>query len=433
MKISIFGLGYVGCVSAGCLASNGHTIIGVDSNEDKVASINDGRPTIIEKDLGDLISSGVINGNLSATTDYLDAVLKSEISFISVGTPSSITGDLNLEYIYKVVEQIGEGIKEKKNKHIIAIRSTTLPGTCEKLKKILENVIGNSKYFSLVSNPEFLREGSAVKDYFNPPLTIIGTECEYAKETMHELYKDLPTNIYMPGLRESEILKYVNNSFHALKISFANEIGNICQKLNINSIEVMELLTYDKKLNISSAYLKPGFAYGGSCLPKDLLALQTISKINNTNTPLLDSISESNEIQKNRLIDKIVSINVKRIGFMGLAFKQGTDDLRNSPILFVIENLLKKKYTISIFDEAVNMSKLMGGNKAFIEQKYPAISRLIVNKMNDLIISSDIIIINNYNDEMKSLINKLKDKIIIDLVCIGNDAFQINNYYGINW
>ena len=195
----------------------------------------------------------------------------------------------------------------------------------------------------------------------------------------------------------------------------------------------MELLTYDKKLNISSAYLKPGFAYGGSCLPKDLLALQTISKINNTNTPLLDSISESNEIQKNRLIDKIVSINVKRIGFMGLAFKQGTDDLRNSPILFVIENLLKKKYTISIFDEAVNMSKLMGGNKAFIEQKYPAISRLIVNKMNDLIISSDIIIINNYNDEMKSLINKLKDKIIIDLVCIGNDAFQINNYYGINW
>jgi len=237
----------------------------------------------------------------------------------------------------------------------------------------------------------------------------------------------------MPGLRESEILKYVNNSFHALKISFANEIGNICQKLNINSIEVMELLTYDKKLNISSAYLKPGFAYGGSCLPKDLLALQTISKINNTNAPLLDSISESNEIQKNRLIDKIVSINVKRIGFMGLAFKQGTDDLRNSPILFVIENLLKKKYTISIFDEAVNMSKLMGGNKAFIEQKYPAISRLIVNKMNDLIISSDIIIINNYNDEMKSLINKLKDKIIIDLVCIGNDAFQINNYYGINW
>jgi len=433
MNISIFGLGYVGCVSAGCLASKGHSIIGVDTNEDKVLSINDGRPTIIEKDLDDLISNGVINGNLSATTDYLDAVLKSTISFVSVGTPSSITGDLNLDYVYKVIEQIGEGIKQKKRKHIIAIRSTTLPGTCEKLEKILEQIIGNSKHFSLVSNPEFLREGSAVKDYLNPPLTIIGTECEYAKEIMNNLYKDFPAKIYMPGLDESEILKYVNNSFHALKISFANEIGNICQKLNINSINVMKLLTFDTSLNISPYYLKPGFSYGGSCLPKDLLGLQTIAKNNNLETPLLNSINKTNDIQKNRLIKLIYKIKKKNIGVLGLAFKSGTDDLRNSPILFVIEKLLKQDCKVMIYDENVTMSKLIGGNRSYIETFYPQISNLLIDSIETLFNENDIVIINSDYNKIDEALLEHDGLSIIDLIPPEKVIIESDRYFGINW
>ena len=272
MNISIFGLGYVGCVSLGCLAKNGHQVIGVDVSQTKVDQINSGKATIIEKDIDEIICKQRMDSNLEATIHSKEAVLKTEISIVCVGTPSSDKGHLNLEYIFKVAEDIGLALKEKKEFHIIAIRSTLLPGTCDKFAGIIEGISGKKRNinFAIVDNPEFLREGTAVKDYYNPPLTLIGSDNKDAAEKVAELYKLLPAEIIITDLKVAEIMKYVNNSFHALKISFGNEIGNICSELGIDSHQVMEIFCKDTQLNISPYYFKPGFAYGGSCLPKDL-------------------------------------------------------------------------------------------------------------------------------------------------------------------
>jgi GDP-mannose 6-dehydrogenase len=434
MNISIFGLGYVGCVSVGCLSKMRHNVIGVDINEEKVSMINNGKATIIEKDIDNLINDGWQKKRISATTDAIEAVINSEISFISVGTPSSESGELNLEYVYEVANQISYGLRQKNENHIIAVRSTVKPGTCEKIKKVIDENIGeNSSNYSVVSNPEFLREGSAVYDYFNPPLTIIGVTEEYARQKLINLYKDLPCEIYTPNIREAEIMKYINNSFHALKISFANEIGNICKAMDINGIEVMKLLTEDKKLNISPYYLKPGFAYGGSCLPKDLMGLQTLAKSNNLQTPLLDSISKANHIQKERLISLIESLKLKNIGIIGIAFKDGTDDLRNSPILYVIQKLLDRGFKIMIYDETVSMKKITGVNKFYIKENYPQIFNLFTDSKESLISNNNVIIINTDDIDIIKL-NEANNKIhIVDLVSRPKIEYKYKRYHGINW
>jgi GDP-mannose 6-dehydrogenase len=434
LKISIFGLGYVGCVSVGCLSKMGHDVIGVDINEEKVSMINNGNATIIEKDIEKLINNGWQKKRISATTDAIGAVRNSDISFICVGTPSNKNGELNLNFVYEVANQISYGLREKNENHIIAVRSTVNPGTCEKIKKIIDENIGeNYSNYSVASNPEFLREGSAVYDYFNPPLTIIGVDEEFARQKLINLYKDLPGEIYTPNIREAEIMKYINNSFHALKISFANEIGNICKEMDINGIEVMKLLTEDKKLNISPYYLKPGFAYGGSCLPKDLMGLQTLAKSKNLEIPLLDSISKTNQIQKERLISLIESLKPKNIGIVGIAFKDGTDDLRNSPILYIIDDLIKKSYDIRVFDENVVISKLTGGNKLLFEENYPYISQKMANSIDDLIEFAEIIIVNHMSPILKNNFPKLKHKIVIDLIGINENLPVVKKYYGVNW
>lgn len=433
MNISIFGLGYVGCVSLGCLAKNGHVVKGVDINQNKIDLINYGKPTIIEKDIDQIIDEAYHKGNISASDNYWDAVKNTNISIIAVGTPSTNEGHLNLNYIYKVASEIGEALSSKKDFHVIAIRSTVLPGTNNEVGNIIEKVSGKkrNKDFAVVSNPEFLREGSAVKDYYNPPVTVLGSENKNALEIMAKLYEELNAPIKKVDIKVAEIIKYVNNSFHALKISFANEVGNICKKLGIDSHQVMDLFVMDKQLNLSPYYLKPGFAYGGSCLPKDLKGLRTIAHDHYINSPILENIEDSNRNQKQIAIQMIEAVQKKRIGILGLSFKAGTDDLRYSPIVEVTEYFLGKGYEISIFDKNVNLSKLTGTNKDYIEKHLPHLSDLITDKLEKVIENSEVLVITHKIDGVEKFIDKYPEKHFIDLVRITDTSYE--NYDGICW
>ena len=435
MKISIFGLGYVGCVSLGCLAKNGHHVIGVDTNQAKVDQINSGRATIIEKDVDKIIAEQRMAGRISATTDNLLAVKGSDISIIAVGTPSTDKGHLNLQYIFKVAENIGEALKHKNTFHIIAIRSTIIPGTCDKFAEIVEYNSGKKRNedFALVDNPEFLREGTAVKDYYNPPLTLIGSDNVKAAEKVAELYRQLPAEIIITDLKIAEIMKYINNTYHALKISFSNEIGNICSELGIDSHEVMDIFCKDKQLNISPYYFKPGFAYGGSCLPKDLKGLQTLAHDLYIDVPVIDGISKTNDLQIQRAIKLIYKYWDKKLGFLGLSFKAGTDDLRNSPTVSIIETLLDKGCNIVIYDKNINLAKLTGTNKEYIDSRIPHLSNLMVSDPAELINECDIIVINTREPEFFNLVSDIENKIIIDFVRIDDSILSNRNYVGINW
>lgn len=435
MNISIFGLGYVGCVSLGCLAQNGHTVVGVDVNQNKIDLINSGKPTIIEADIDRIIGEQFELGRISATSDSIQAVLDSEISIIAVGTPSSEKGHLNLQYIFNVASNIGEAISQKSSFHIVALRSTVMPGTCDKIADIIEKTSGKKRNvsFAVVDNPEFLREGTAVKDYYNPPLTLIGSDNIEAANKMAELYVDLPGEIVISDLKVAEIMKYVNNTYHALKISFANEVGNICSELDIDSHEVMNIFCKDKQLNISPYYFKPGFAYGGSCLPKDLKGLQTLAHDLYVDTPVIHSIDKTNEIQIARATKMLYRYWNKKLGFLGLSFKAGTDDLRNSPAVRVIESLLGKGSDVKIFDRNVNATMLTGTNKDYVDARIPHLSKLLIEDLDELVESSDVLIVNTKEREFVDKLTSVKGKIIIDFVRLGDEFLEYENYSGINW
>ncbi|MCD8282543.1 MAG: UDP-glucose/GDP-mannose dehydrogenase family protein, partial [Prevotella sp.] len=373
MNISIFGLGYVGCVGAACCARLGHKVIGVDVSENKVKLINSGRPTIIEDDIEALCREGHERGLLSATTDTHAAVHGSEVSFIVVGTPGTKEGHLNLEYIYTVSRQIGEALRDKDSFHIVAIRSTVLPGTNERVGNIIAEASGRvrGRDFTVVSNPEFLREGTSVHDYFNPPFTLIGTDSPRAERTFRELYKDINAEFISTDIKVAEIMKYVGNTYHALKIVFGNEVGNICKALGIDSHKVMEIFCKDTRLNISPYYFKPGFAYGGSCLPKDSKAFRVLARDMYVDVPVINSIDTSNELQKKNAVELIAAKGKRNVGILGLSFKAGTDDLRCSPIVDVVERLLGKGFAVRIYDKNVKVSELTGTNLDFIMAKIP--------------------------------------------------------------
>lgn len=436
MNISIFGLGYVGCVSLGCLAKNGHKVIGVDVSQSKVDQINSGIATIVEKDIDDIIKEQRNLGTIEATTDSKEAVMKSELSIICVGTPSTEKGHLNLEYIFGVAQNIGLTLKGKNQYHVIAIRSTIMPGTCEKISRIIEEVSGkkNGIDFDVVDNPEFLREGSAVNDYFNPPLTLIGGESEKAIELVSSLYVNLPGKIVAVNTRLAEIMKYVNNTFHALKISFANEIGNICSELDIDSQQVMEILCMDTQLNISPYYMKPGFAYGGSCLPKDLGGLQTLAHDLYLSVPIIESINKTNDIQIQRAIKKMSKYFGKKIILLGLSFKAGTDDLRNSPYVDLVESLLGKGFDLMLYDDNIKLAKLTGKNKEYIDKKIPHLTELLSDKtLKETIDSGDVIIVCNREKQFLAELENTNGKIIFDMVGVSNTVRENNKYIGINW
>ncbi len=434
MKISIFGLGYVGCVSIGCLAKNGHEVIGIDVQAVKVDLINNGLATIVEKDIDMIIMEQYEKGTIRATLCYDDAIMNSEMSIICVGTPSSATGHLNLSYIYRTAEQIGEVLKTKDSFHVVVIRSTVMPGTNKKIGQIIEACSGKKRNeaFSVISNPEFLREGTAVKDYYNPAITVIGGDNECAIEKVSSLYRDLAGTIEVTDVEVAELIKYVNNSYHALKITFANEVGNICKSMKIDSHVLMSLFCKDTSLNISPAYFKPGFAYGGSCLPKDLGGLVTLAHDHYIVAPLLSNIDHSNENQQRIAFEMIARTGKKKVCFIGLSFKEGTDDLRYSPSVDLAEKLIGKGYCLTIFDQNVHISKLVGANKAFINEHLPHLSELISNDVEEAIERSEIILINHRNFNVDAYYDLLKDKIVIDLVRVGWKHDK-KNYEGLCW
>ena len=441
MNISIFGLGYVGCVGIGCLAKQGHTMVGVDVSDVKVDLINQGKPTIVEKEIDELIAQGHQQGRIRATKDYRDAVLNTDISFLCVGTPSSENGHLDLTYILQTAHQIGQALKEKEGFHIVVIRSTVFPGTNAKMTAIIEQESGKKHDvdFAVVSNPEFLREGTAVQDYMNPPLTVLGSSCPQAIEQMKSLYQglnDAPIEVVEIGV--AEMIKYVNNSYHALKVVFANEIGNICKKLGIDSHEVMRIFCMDKQLNISPYYFRPGFAYGGSCLPKDLKGLKTLAHDLYLETPVLNAIEHSNELHILQVIKHIELLEEQRcgqermkIGVLGLSFKAGTDDMRNSPIVNVIEALHGKGYDIRIYDKNVSLSRLIGKNKSVIASKLPHLNLMLQEDINEVTQWADCIIIANKDEAFTQAPITLGTH-IIDLVRISQLENQ-EGYHGLCW
>ena len=378
MKISIFGLGYVGTVSAGCLAREGHEVIGVDPLRTKVDLINSGKSPIIEAEIGEILAEAVRTGRLRATENQDEAINHTELSFVCVGTPSQANGNLDLTYIRRVCELIGRALKNKSSRHTVVIRSTILPGTMRDIViPTLEECSGKKAGvdFGVCNNPEFLREGSAVMDFDSPPKTVIGQFDRESGELLATLYSKLDAPFIRTDLETAEMVKYVDNTWHALKIGFANEIGNICKSSGIDAHAVMKIFCQDKKLNISPAYLMPGFAFGGSCLPKDLRALAYKAKSQDLHLPIMSAILPSNELQISKGLRLITEKGHRRIGILGFSFKSGTDDLRESPMIEVIEHLIGKGYDLRIFDRNVSIASLVGANRDFILNRIPHISR----------------------------------------------------------
>lgn len=435
MNISIFGLGYVGCVGAACLAKLGHSVVGVDVNENKVRLINEGKPTIIEEGIAELCEEAHHAGRMRATTSAAEAVAATDISFIVVGTPSSKEGHLNLNYIFTVAERIGKALKDKDTFHVVAIRSTVLPGTNDKVGDIIERESGKRRNvdFAVVSNPEFLREGTSVKDYFHPPLTLVGTDNELAEQMFRELYKDIDAEFVSTDIKVAEIMKYVNNTYHALKIVFGNEVGNICKGLDIDSHKVMEIFCKDRQLNISPYYFKPGFAYGGSCLPKDMKALRTLAHDLYVDVPVIDSIHPSNEKQKDNAVQAIMAKGKRKVGILGLSFKSGTDDLRCSPIVDVVERLLGKGCEIRIYDKNVVVSELTGTNKDFIMAKIPHLQHFVTSDLDEVCRQSDLLVVTNKEKEFEDILDRYPGKVVIDLVRQWNEVDYDGHYEGLSW
>lgn len=435
MNISIFGLGYVGCVGAACLAKLGHKVVGVDVNENKVRLMNEGKPTIIEEGIAELCQEAHDKGLMSATTVAAEAVAVTDISFIVVGTPSSKEGHLNLDYIYTVAGRIGRALRNKDTFHIVAIRSTVLPGTNKKVGEILEQESGKKRGqdFTVVSNPEFLREGTSVHDYFNPPLTLIGTDSKEAEQVFREMYKDINGEFVCTDIKVAEMMKYVNNTFHALKIVFGNEVGRICKGLDIDSHKVMEIFCKDKQLNISPYYFKPGFAYGGSCLPKDMKALKTLAHDLYVDVPVIEGIFQSNENQKRAAVEAIVAKGKRKVGVLGLSFKAGTDDLRCSPIVDVVEQLLGKGFEMRIYDRNVKISELTGTNLDFIMAKIPHLQHFVTDDLDAVCRESDVLVVTNKEKEFADVLTRYPGKIIIDLVRQWKEVDYDGVYEGIAW
>ena len=437
MKISVFGLGYVGTVSAGCLGRDGHSVIGVDPNVNKVDMINHGKAPIIEREIDAIIRDGADEQRVKATTDVRYAVHHSDISLVCVGTPSQLNGSLDLRYVRRVCEEIGLALKEKSDYHVVVIRSTMLPGT---MRDIVIPVLEESSRkeagaaFGVCIHPEFLREGTAVHDYYHPPKTVIGELDVRSGDAAADLCSALDAPMIRTSIEIAEMVKYADNAWHALKVTFANEIGNIGKALGIDSFKVMDIFCQDTKLNLSPYYLRPGFAFGGSCLPKDVRALTYKARSLDLDLPLLNSILPSNERQIDRAVKKIISKGKRRIGFLGFSFKAGTDDLRESPLVETIERLLGKGYDIRIYDRYVKLATLVGANREYILNHIPHVSRLMVEDVNDILLHAEVIVIGTNDPDFVPIVADIRaEQIIVDFVRLVDPKQVQGKYDGICW
>jgi GDP-mannose 6-dehydrogenase len=435
MRINIFGLGYVGCISAVCLANDGHDVTGIDIDQLKVTMINKAKSPIIEPGLQEALKKAHNSKKLKASNNNISSA---DISIVCVGTPSNDNGSLRLDYIDRVAEQIGDYLKKENSYHVVNIRSTVLPGTIE--EKIIPIIEGRSKKmagidFGVCMNPEFMREGTSISDYYNPPFTVIGEINKKSGKAIAELYKSIDAPTFRTSIKVAEMVKYTCNTFHALKITFANEIGNICKDLNIDSHEVMNIFCQDTKLNISSYYMKPGFAFGGSCLPKDLRALLYKAKSIDADCPVIGSILRSNSNQIERAYRLISKTGKNNIGIMGISFKDGTDDLRESPMVELVEKLIGKGYNVSVYDKEVSLAKIYGANKIYIEKMIPHISSITKPSVQDVYDESEVIVICKKSEEIKEVCMQSDNKkMIIDLVRIFSNKKEIKkSYEGISW
>ena len=438
MRISVFGLGYIGCVTATCLAANGHAVIGVDVNPHKVRLVESGQSPINEPGLDDLLGKVVESGRLRATLDADMAVQETDVSLICVGTPSNHAGCVNLQFIDKVCSEIGKSLGGKQSYHVVVVRSTVPPGTVlNRLVPILEQHSGRlaGSDYGVCMNPEFLREGSAIEDYYHPAHTLIGQLDLRSGDAIECMYKEVSAPIIRTSIPVAEMTKYVSNTFHALKIAFANEIGTLCKAHGVDGQQVMEIFRHDQRLNISPAYLKPGFAFGGSCLPKDVRALVHWAKERDVDAPLLSAILPSNQHQIGRAIELVESTMRHRIGVLGLSFKPATDDVRESPTITLIETLVGRGYQVSIYDEIVDPEKLIGANRAFLERALPHIASLMRCSLEEVVQEADVVVIANGSpgfDRVPQLLRN--DQVLIDLVGIAKDHDNMRgNYEGICW
>jgi len=438
MRVSVLGLGYVGCVSAASLADAEHQVIGVDVNEEKVAAVNAGRSPIVEPGLDEVLKRAVDAGRLRATTNTAEAIAESDVTLVCVGTPSRRNGSLDLTYLERVCRQIGTALRDKPSYHVVVVRSTVLPGTTHSVVIPALEAESGKTYgdgFGVSVNPEFLREGTALKDFRKPPLTLVGHNHAADATGTIALYQSIDAPLVSTSIRVAEMMKYTSNTWHALKVCFANEIGNLCKAVGVDSHEVMDIFCRDEKLNLSSYYLKPGFAFGGSCLPKDVRALQYRAKEADVDLPVISSILPSNRLQIEHAFDQVMDTGKKRVGLLGFSFKAGTDDLRESPMVILAEALLGKGLAVSIYDKNVSLARLVGANKDYIETQIPHLSSLLCTTIDEVLEGSDVMVIGNAASEFAEAVTRTtSDQIIIDLVRLPLDRARVRaDYRGICW
>lgn len=438
MRISIFGLGYVGSVSAACLARDGHDVIGVDLNPQKLDLLRSGKAPIVEEGIQELTRAAVRSGRLKVTDDASAAVGETELSFICVGTPSSANGSQDVSAVVRVAEAIGAALARKPAFHTVVLRSTVAPGTAvELVRPALEAKSGkrSGTDFGLCFQPEFLREGSSIKDYDHPPFTLVGGDSPDSIDVLRKLFGHLPCDFIATDIRTAEALKLVCNAFHALKITFANEVGRIASALDIDGRQIMSLVCRDTRLNISAAYMKPGFAFGGSCLPKDLRALTYIGRARDVITPVLSSILPSNQIHIDRVVERVLAGKRRKIALLGLSFKPGTDDLRESPLVELAERLLGKGLQMSIYDADVSLSRLIGANKQYIDEAIPHLGELLTTSAEEAVAGAEIVIVGQSLPPVWNAVyaNGTPDQLVIDLTGGGDRTRISSSYWGVCW
>jgi GDP-mannose 6-dehydrogenase len=436
--VSIFGLGYVGCVSAACFARQGFDVVGVDVSQAKVDLVNAGQSTILEEGIQELVAEMRASGRLRATTDVAEAVRATSVSLVAVGTPSRTNGSIDLRYIRRVCEQIGEALRDKAERHTVVVRSTIMPGTIDEVViPALEQASGKraGADFGVCSNPEFLREGTSIKDFYDPPFTLVGAHDPAHAKPVTALYAGIHAPVHVVPVRVAEMIKYVCNCFHGLKIGFANEVGNVCKAFGVDSHEVMRLVCEDRKLNISPAYLKPGFAFGGSCLPKDLRALTYQARTADVSTPIMSAILDSNRQQIDRAFHMVMASGARRVGVLGLAFKAGTDDLRESPMVALIEMLLGKGVQVAIYDPYVRSANLVGANREYIEREIPHIWSLMRDSTAAVLEDAETVVVGNSASEFREIGASLRDgQAVVDLArAFGSRTSDGVAYQGICW